>query len=91
MINASRPRITPRVTIAPITPATALEIPPEDESVEEVAVLDGLGVVASAAEQDEPVLPHIWHHWLWLVTANFCDDETKSDHDKSWLGWLKRG
>jgi hypothetical protein len=64
MINASKPRTTPRVTIAPMTPATALEIPPEEESetVEDVAALDELDVVAPAAEQEDPVLPHCWHH-----------------------------
>jgi hypothetical protein len=47
-----------------MTPATALEIPPEEESetVEDVAALDELDVVAPAAEQEDPVLPHCWHH-----------------------------
>ena len=32
MISASTPKITASVTIAPMTPATAREIPPEDEA-----------------------------------------------------------
>lgn len=56
MIIASKPRITPRVTIAPMTPATALLIPPEEESefVGDVAALDELDIVA----QEDPALPH---------------------------------
>lgn len=56
MINASKARTTPSVTIAPMTPATALLIPPEEESefAEDVAVLDELDIVA----QEDPALPH---------------------------------
>lgn len=62
-INASRPRITANVTIAPMTPATAFEIPPDPDLDEE----DGVAVealpeaVADEGAQIPVVFPQAAH------------------------------
>lgn len=59
-IKASTPRMTARVTIAPMTPATALEMPPPDD--EEEAVTDGEEEVEVELEAQIPVvLPQAEH------------------------------
>jgi hypothetical protein len=57
MMIAIRPARTPRVTIAPITPATPRLIPPEDEDDEEEFALASEPVL-----QIPVVFPQEWHH-----------------------------
>lgn len=54
MTNTARPRTTARVTIAPMTPATALDTPPDPELVVAVAVVAG----GAALAHTPVVLPH---------------------------------
>ena len=58
-IRASAPRITASVTIAPVTPATAFEIPPDD--FDEV-VEPEVPVEVDVVEAQTPVeFPHFVH------------------------------
>lgn len=56
MTNTSRPKTTARVTMAPMTPATALDTPPDPED-------EGVAVVAAGAlpAHVPVVFPHAWH------------------------------
>lgn len=61
MISASAPRITASVTIAPMTPATAFEIPPEEDE-DEVAEVEVPVEVEVEVEAQTPVeFPHFVH------------------------------
>ena len=85
-INASKPKITASVTIAPMTPATALDTPPPP--------LDGVGVaegadplpsVADAGAHTPVEFPHAWHHCAWFETANLLIPAAKSLNDSATL------
>lgn len=58
MTNTARPRTTAKVTIAPMTPATALDTPFDPEPVVAVAVVAG----GAAMAHTPVVLPHAVHH-----------------------------
>lgn len=67
-MRASTPRMTAKVTIAPITPATAFEMPPDEE---EVAVADEEEEVAVEVEAQIPlVFPQAVHQSTWSPIAN---------------------
>jgi hypothetical protein len=70
MISASKPRITASVTTAPMTPATAFEIPP-DEDEDAVAEVE-LPVEVDVVEAQIPVeFPHLLHQVAWSPMANW--------------------
>ena len=86
MINSSTPRITAKVTMAPITPATARDIPPRRplELLEpELELLDEPAPPAKLAAEHTPVLlPQAWHQSAWLPMAKLFMPLTKSFHGR---------
>jgi len=97
MIRISAPRMTASVTIAPMTPATAFEIPPPLECELEVVPEEELAGPLdpdpeSALGAQTPVLfPQRLHHCPWLPTANWFIPVTKSFHGRTVSLWPKRG
>ena len=93
MIN-SRPRITASVTIAPITPATAFEMPPPELAwlLPSRAELDGeLSLCSTYGEQTPVELPQALHHDSWSPIAMFFMPLTKSFHGRGDLLLPNRG
>lgn len=89
--NASTPKITANVTIAPITPATALDIPPlfsaEPESEPEEEEEEEAVVSAQAPVE----LPHAAHQSTWSPMANLFISSTNVVYGKVISVWLKSG
>ena len=86
--------MTANVTIAPMTPATALEIP---ELCDELSLLidevEGASPESfrAALEQTPVLLPHAWHHSVCDLMLNLFMLETKSDHGSGLTFWPNRG
>lgn len=81
MIKASKPKITASVTIAPITPATTVEIPELPDEVEEeepVALpLDEVLPPSTYAAQAPVLFPQALHHVAWSPMAILFISDTK--------------
>jgi len=91
MIRASNPRITANVTIAPITPATAFEIPPEEDDCDEADV-DADAEEEEVVEAQTPVeFPHIWHQVAWSPIANLFISSTNVGHEITVSDWPNSG
>jgi hypothetical protein len=84
----SIPKITARATMAPITPATALEMPPEDE-VDDAEVPDG----AELEVEEHPVLelPQALHQDVSSPIANLFISVTKVFHGITVSCWPNNG
>jgi len=82
MINASNPRITAKVTTAPITPPTAVEIPwllPEFE-LEEEDPDELLELELAYAAQVPVTFPQVLHHSSVVLIANWLVLEANVVH-----------
>lgn len=75
--------------MAPMTPATALEIPPPDD---DEAVLDGEVDVDVEVEAQIPVVfPQAEHQSAWSPMANLFISSTKVFHGRTTSLWLNNG
>lgn len=82
--------MTTRVTRAPITPATGLETPLSEESLDLVDAPSPPEVVELAA-QAPLELPQRVHQCLVSVMANLFMPALKSFQEREFLSWPKRG
>jgi len=88
MINNSRPKMTPSVTMAPITPATARDMPPPEELVLELEPDEEedprpllVLVLPNWSGAHVPVLlPQALHQASWPLMLKLPMPLTKSDH-----------
>lgn len=89
MTNTARPRTTARVTMAPMTPATALDTPPDpelDEAVGEAVVAGG-----ALAAHTPVLLPHALHQASWPLMANLFIPSANACHERAISFWPKSG
>ena len=85
MAKTAKPKMTASVTIAPMTPATALDTPPPPDD-------DLVAEAGEAATAQTPVeFPHARHQDTWSLTANLFMLSTNVVHGKVVSFWPKSG
>src|SRR5438045_1052587 len=93
-ISTSMPSTTASVTIAPMTPPTAVEMP-KPESLLEPGVVADDGLELEEEEvvlaQTSTVLPHALHQVAWSPMAILDISELKVLHGRVVWDWPKRG
>lgn len=81
--------MTASVTIAPITPATAFDIPPPDD---ELAVADGEVELEVEVDAQIPVVfPQAVHQSAWSAIANLFISSTNVFQGRTTSLWLNNG